>query len=621
MNKRSYGVFILTALLLSACTPDDYQKSADLQVNALVKDREQQTLGYTPQVDASVKTSGTVTPKSYEKVPLTPIPPTTMPAIEPDRYTLEYGKLGPELLFSPGTLPQQHEILTDEAARAPALERLKLGPPTIRADVIVLDLFSAIEYAVEHSRDYQNQMEDLYLAALDVTLQRHLFEPRPFANTGVLYSGGQRDVGYRSALSVTNTAGIKQQLPYGGEIIAQGLYDFVSAINSEVTDGESAQIALTGTIPLLRGAGMINLEPLINSERGMVYETRSFEDFRRQFAVNIASQYIRLLTQQQGIANRRFSYIASYQTWQQSLAIYAAGRPGTNFLSVQRAQSSLYQAENNIITAEDSYQSALDSFKISLGMPVDQPLQVVALELGVNPPDIDSDAVALALKYRLDLQTASDRIEDARRKVDNSKNQLLPDVELTAASAINNPQAANGNSGNALNGRTLTYSAGVSVDWPLDRVAERNAYRSSLIGLERAQRSWRETHDQIIAQVRDAVRSIRTARTSLQIQQLDIDNNRQRLDYANQLLILGRATDSQQAVDAQDNLLSAQDSYDTAKANYYIQILNFLRDTGTLRLDPASGALGTVMDRGNPTTPSALMSEGPTTNQTLMRDR
>ena len=37
----------------------------------------------------------------------------------------------------------------------------------------------------EHAREYSTQTEELYLAALDVTLQRHLFAPRPFARTGL----------------------------------------------------------------------------------------------------------------------------------------------------------------------------------------------------------------------------------------------------------------------------------------------------------------------------------------------------------------------------------------------------------------------------------------------------
>jgi hypothetical protein len=50
-------------------------------------------------------------------------------------------------------------------------------------------------------------------------------------------------------------------------------------------------------------------------------------------------------------------------------------------------------------------------------------------------------------------------------------------------------------------------------------------------------------------------------------------------------------------VDAQNKLLTAQDQYDTARANYQIQILSFLRDTGTLRVNPDAGELGIVMDR------------------------
>jgi hypothetical protein len=70
-------------------------------------------------------------------------------------------------------------------------------------------------------------MEDLYLTALDVTLQRSLFEPRPFARTGLHYTGGGRDVDYNAALTATNAVGVRQQLPYGGEVVAQATVDFV----------------------------------------------------------------------------------------------------------------------------------------------------------------------------------------------------------------------------------------------------------------------------------------------------------------------------------------------------------------------------------------------------------
>ena len=84
------------------------------------------------------------------------------------------------------------------------------------------------------------------------------------------FVGGQRDVAYRSALTAVTTAGVRQQLPYGGELQAKTLATAVDVIDGNVADGQSAAVALTASIPLLRGAGMINLEPLINSERQLV---------------------------------------------------------------------------------------------------------------------------------------------------------------------------------------------------------------------------------------------------------------------------------------------------------------------------------------------------------------
>ena len=53
-----------------------------------------------------------------------------------------------------------------------------------------------------------------------------------------------------------------------------------------------------------------------------------------------------------------------------------------------------------------------------LGMPIDEDLDIVAVQLDVTVPQIDrSDVVDTALKYRLDLQTARDRVDDAKRGV------------------------------------------------------------------------------------------------------------------------------------------------------------------------------------------------------------
>src|SRR5205823_2246071 len=114
--------------------------------------------------------------------------------------------------------------------------QVELGPSLPREVMQRFDLFASLAYAVQHSRAYQDQMDDLYTTALAVTLQRHLFTPRPFANTSALYTGGQKKSNYKSALTVSNRVGVRQQLPYGGEVVASGLVQFVNAINGNVDD-------------------------------------------------------------------------------------------------------------------------------------------------------------------------------------------------------------------------------------------------------------------------------------------------------------------------------------------------------------------------------------------------
>jgi hypothetical protein len=598
--KHLCRIVLATVMLFAGgggCTAGWYERSADKQVHRILRDRKEQTLGYQPQTVAPTTVDPKPSKQAYAKIPQTPIPPPLPEVVERSEYERLWVPLGPQDFFGEDVSPQ-HELMTDESARAPAMQRLRLGPPATVPDEQVFDLFDAIDYAVENSRDYQTRMEDLYLAALDVTLERHLFSPRPFAQTGVQYSGGQRDVEYRSALAVTNSVGVRQQLPYGGEIVAQALVDFVDAIRGNATEGESAELVLSGTIPLLRGAGMVNLEPLIQSERALVYEVRDFEDFRRDFAVRVATQYIQLLSRQQAIANRRFNYVVLANLTEQTQALYAAGR--INFLQVQRALQSQLSAENSLINAQDAYETSVDAFKVLLGMPVDQELAIIPVQLDVPIPDLSVDATELALLYRLDLQTARDQIEDAQRAVQVAKNGLLPDLDVTARGSIGNPQDT---PASHIGSRTAEYSAAVTLDWPLDRLRERNIYRRALIALERAQRGFVTARELIISAVREDTRNIRSAQAQLQIQQRGIELAQRRLEYSNELLIQGRATDSRDVVEAQADLLEAQDEYESARAELQIQVLQFLRDTGTLRVDASAGALGIAMDRARPDPP------------------
>jgi len=583
---------------IAGCTPADYRRSADLQIQKLLSDRKRQTLSYEPAATADDKPVSDAPGNPYSRIPVTPIVVSSGRAVEPTNIELPFEQLGPKQVLPPGVEPPPASDYRSSVRDRPIVEAPVLGPASPMSTTQRLDLFGILNFAVQNSRDYADQMEELYLSALDVTLQRHLLSPRPFVTQRFGYDGGQRDANFRSAMNATTNAGVRQRLPYGGEIVASGLVNFVDALNANTQSGENASLALTASVPLLRGAGFINLEGLVNSERSLVYAVRAFETYRRQFLVDVSTRYFDLITSRNAVLNRRTQLDQQIDLVERSRALFAAGKG--SFLDVQRSINSQISGETQLIQSEEAYRGQLDNFKLFIGMDIFEELEIVPVELDVSIPETDpSDAVRLAHLYRLDVQTARDRIDDAKRTANNAKNGLLPGLDFDASSRVS---SSDNRPASAINSETGRYSAGVTLDLPVDRVAERNSYRRALIRLQQAQRDFEQSRDAAAVSARNALRRIRSARDRVELQRRNLQIAQARLDLANSLLrqpllnpLPGLSQSNRDVVEAQQQLLQAQDSLDQARATLQIQVLNYYRDTGTLRIDPESGALGRAM--------------------------
>jgi outer membrane protein TolC len=609
LSRRWRSLLVASALVVVAwsggggCSPEWYQKDADLQVDRLLRDRKRQTLSYEPVAEAENKPTPNAPGRPYERIPVTPIPVASGHVMERSGVELPFEVLGPVNMAGSGV--SLEPVVGDfrSSVRERPLDLPVLGPPSPTRELVRLDLFGVLRYAVRNSRDYSTQMETLYLSALDVTLQRHLLSPRPFVTQSVGYSGGpvaSGDYRYQNALNATTSAGVRQRLPYGGEVVAQSLVTFVDALNNNATSGETAQAQLTASVPLLRGAGFVNLEGLISSERQLVYDIRSFETYRRAFLVSVASQYYDLLVRRSQVLNRRQQLANYIDLTERSRALFAAGKG--SFLDVQRSLNSQIQGETSLIQAEEAFRANLDAFKVSLGMDPQVDLEIVPVEVDIAIPERSAeDAVSLAQLYRLDVQTARDQIDDAKRQVENAKNGLLPDLNLNAGTSYGNRASSPARD---LSSDTGQYNVGATLGLPVDRVAERNAYRRSLIFLQQVQRSYTTARDQAAVGARNALRRIVSAREQVELQRRNVQVAQARLDLANSLLrqpllnpLPGLSQSNRDVVEAQQSLLTAQDSLDSARAALQVQVLSYYRDTGTLRLDPEAGTLARAVMR------------------------
>jgi hypothetical protein len=180
--------------------------------------------------------------------------------------------------------------------------------------VYKINMQQALLLALMNARFYQYNLEQVYLAAIPVTLQRFSFEPQFYAGlsplTGVPQNngaGGQlpsvpgvitsntftyatryAPTGQVSTLNIGTVAGFGKLFSTGGQLLMgfanEVAFNFLSKNPQQPTVISALPISFMQ--PLLRGGGRaVVLEPLTQAERNLLYAVRAFALFRQQFFV------------------------------------------------------------------------------------------------------------------------------------------------------------------------------------------------------------------------------------------------------------------------------------------------------------------------------------------------
>ena len=453
---------------------------------------------------------------------------------------------------------------------------------------ITLSLVEALDVAAENSRDFQRQKEQLYLAALNLTRDAHEFELIFGAGISPNTSGEAdpaADEEYDLALGDELSASVNSV--YGTRVVASFVNTFLRSLIHGGGIDPSSILNLTITQPLLRGAGRrIVREPLTQSERNVVYAVRAFERFRAEFAVRVVGDYWAAVAQMADLANVEANYKTLAQSRIEIEELYNAFRRTVTDLG--RAKQSEYSADAQRVAAKNRLQSTLDRFKLTLGLPVTSQVELDPTELakvttrGVAVVEIDEPAaIELALQRRFDHQTTIDEVEDAARRIFVSEDAL--EMALDFRAALNVPSQ----SGSSLNldWSRVNWSAGFELDLALDKLAERNAYRSALISFDVAVRNREQSEDQIAADVRTSLRNIRSAIDSYKIQSIAVELAAKRVEATTDLFAAGRVA-ALEKLDAQDALLQAQLQLTASIVDYANARLELINDLEAIRLEP-----------------------------------
>jgi outer membrane protein TolC len=472
-----------------------------------------------------------------------------------------------ELGFAPATKVDEKEIE----------ESLDRAAQDLAATSEILTLDGALVWANENAREIQFAQYDYLSSALSLLSELHLWGPRFYNTVESNLTADSTDGFYETSLEVVNDFSVTKKLPRGGSVSAGALTTIAKEIHKTTTESDSSSsVSLSLDIPLLRGAGDVARESVIQAKRNLVYAARTYERFRRVFYSEIVGDYLSLVVQKQSLENAQRGVDSLRQLAKRQAALYESGR--TRLYDSADAENQALASVARLSQSWEQYRLALDRFKIRIGWPITKPIQVVTSNLGVVPPAVSvSAAVGDALKYRLDLQNERDRVVDTLRGVENALNNILPDINLTASGST----WSEDDRPFKFTGREIDYLAGLSISLPLDRETERIEVRQQQISLERSKRGFREFQDNIAISVRSALRNIEVYQFTLDLQERNVGIAELGLDSINADPDRVSVLDQTRAI---SDLQGAQDARDSAKRDLELSIVNYLLQSGKLRV-------------------------------------
>ncbi|MFW6146123.1 MAG: TolC family protein [Planctomycetota bacterium] len=462
-------------------------------------------------------------------------------------------------------------------------------PPTPRAlpGEGVLTLADAVAVALDHNRPFQAEKDLLYLAGLNETFAAYQFAPHPLVSLAGFFRRDRFSEGPDQTSAGVEAAGAFQQvLSTGATVSADVLTGWIQVLSGEGSEGFHTLANATVVQPLLRGFGRdVVLEPLTQARRDTLYQIRTYSRARRALAARVMAEYYQVLELLAVADSARANHEAMAAHAERMANLANAGRV-TEYEALDARQDRV-EAHNDLLEARRDYETMLDAFKQTLGIPT-------VTEIRLNPAELharwsldlldlerpEAAAIDLALAYRLDLANRRDRIDDAQRHVEVAADALGPGLSLVATGGVTSSSADNSFPGTDFDD---TFSLALRFDAPLDRLLERNDYRTALLEVLQRRREYDEGVQLVALEVRRALRDLQTAAERRRVLEDQLAPAMRRLQSATKLLQYGRAN-VEDVLDAQQDLFDLQVELADARTDYATAVVNLYRDTGVLHV-------------------------------------
>jgi outer membrane protein TolC len=279
MRRNLCRAGLLGTLLLSACTRAHYRESADKEVAQLIAEKSKDPRWGLESFSIDID------PRSRYYDPSDPDRP-PMPPDDPASHELML-----EVDGTPGSGGWEANGTVEKLENPSWRQFLAEEVEQTRDGKLKLRLEDAVRLAMRHSPSYQQQLEALYLSALDVSTERFRFDVQFFGGFtgGFQHRGSENPGGESNEAFFAPDASARKRYAAAGEL----LVTLANAASWEFfgpNDGfTSTQLGFSFVQPLLRGGGkVVALEQLLIAERTLLANLRAFQLYRQGFYAGVA---------------------------------------------------------------------------------------------------------------------------------------------------------------------------------------------------------------------------------------------------------------------------------------------------------------------------------------------
>jgi outer membrane protein TolC len=459
----------------------------------------------------------------------------------------------------------------------------RVAPPVPQTGVMALSLQDSIALALKNNLDIQVAGFNPKISDQALIGQQAVFDPSAFLelsrsdnrapSVSTFFSGNR----FVSDAWDYNT-GLRQKVLTGGSYELRFNNEYFHNPDNSPASTFSSRFGLTFTQPLLRNFGFEATETPI---RIAVNNTAiSREQLRLQVSntiTQVQNAYFDLIFAIRNLEVARQTLKLAQDLVALNQARVRAGVAAP--VEVTQAQAQAAAGVQNVILGEKAVQDAEDTLKVIMNLPISG-----SWEQQIQPTTPPSSA-GIALNLNESIQTALENryeYKSAKLDLDNkdlslrlTRNQLLPDLALTASAFSNGGDTTYGGDISSLgSSHFLSYSVGVILSVPLGNRAAKSSYIQAQLTLDQAKTSLKNLELQITQQVRGGVRTV-------QANAQRIDANRAARVLAEEQLRAEQAR-LQAGVSTTFNVLQFQTQLSTAEANEIQAITDYNKSLATL---------------------------------------